>query len=638
MKHKTNFSQKKTVFRTSWFLIAGSLIVSLLVIAGLLQINQKRNEEVFQKLISEILSVSHQQQELEAINAIEDTQRSLEAIAAIYQTSDTDPNSPWTQSYLTAIENFNTVRDIQYVSAQTLQSMVNTPVPGTDPQGIQNLLDGHPYVSDLFRQKQYGTDALISVSVPVIQKGQVIGAFHSILNANLFVSVPNVRNEEYAQNFLIRRDGEIILEPFGWPEIPYQLQSELENIGVSEDAIAHVEAALNRGESDMLLVKGTKNRALYLTISALGYNDWLLLTIAYPYEFKGYSKLISQNAAVLTASLILFLILLAGMIITIFIWQRKKILHNQARYDLLAQFSDTILFEYSCKTQRLTFTPNIAERFNVPADLILYPMDYPGAMPLIHPDDQTTLITMLKTASQAAVDTLYRIDVRFQTRAGNYRWVSCQGQTLRERGGRPLSIIGKIADIQDQKSKEERLIEKSSTDAMTGALNREATKAQITEHLNEEETGFLFLLDIDNFKEINDTRGHRIGDQILIDLVELLKSEFRQNDVIGRLGGDEFMVFMGQTRDPMIAVQKASHILKRLAAEKAGTFSVSIGIAYAPIDGTTYDQLYDAADIAMYQAKRQGKNSFYLRTSPVDSKTAKDLDRPVHREDPPAQH
>ena len=83
MKHKTNFSQKKTVFRTSWFLIAGSLIVSLLVIAGLLQINQKRNEEVFQKLISEILSVSHQQQELEAINAIEDTQRSLEAIAAI---------------------------------------------------------------------------------------------------------------------------------------------------------------------------------------------------------------------------------------------------------------------------------------------------------------------------------------------------------------------------------------------------------------------------------------------------------------------------------------------------------------------------------------------------------------------------
>ena len=68
MKHKTNFSQKKTVFRTSWFLIAGSLIVSLLVIAGLLQINQKRNEEVFQKLISEILSVSHQQQELEAVS------------------------------------------------------------------------------------------------------------------------------------------------------------------------------------------------------------------------------------------------------------------------------------------------------------------------------------------------------------------------------------------------------------------------------------------------------------------------------------------------------------------------------------------------------------------------------------------
>ena len=105
-----------------------------------------------------------------------------------------------------------------------------------------------------------------------------------------------------------------------------------------------------------------------------------------------------------------------------------------------------------------------------------------------------------------------------------------------------------------------------------------------------------------------------IGDQILIDLVQLLKSEFRQNDVIGRLGGDEFMVFMNQTQDPQAAIQKASHILNRLAVEKAGAFSVSIGIASAPLDGTTYDQLYDAADKAMYQAKRQGKNSYFLRT------------------------
>ena len=168
-------------------------------------------------------------------------------------------------------------------------------------------------------------------------------------------------------------------------------------------------------------------------------------------------------------------------------------------------------------------------------------------------------------------------------------------------------------DIQDQKSKEERLIEKSSTDAMTGALNREATEARIEKRLSDDQKGFLFLLDIDNFKEINDTRGHMIGDQILIDLVQLLKSEFRQNDVIGRLGGDEFMVFMNQTQDPQAAIQKASHILNRLAVEKAGAFSVSIGIASAPLDGTTYDQLYDAADKAMYQAKRQGKNSYFLR-------------------------
>ena len=94
-----------------------------------------------------------------------------------------------------------------------------------------------------------------------------------------------------------------------------------------------------------------------------------------------------------------------------------------------------------------------------------------------------------------------------------------------------------------------------------------------------------------------------IGDQILIDLVQLLKSEFRQNDVIGRLGGDEFMVFMNQTQDPQAAIQKASHILNRLAVEKAGAFSVSIGIASAPLDGTTYDQPVSYTHLDVY--KRQ---------------------------------
>ena len=89
--------------------------------------------------------------------------------------------------------------------------MLETPIPGTDPQGIENLLNGHPYISDLFQQKQYGTDALISISVPVIQNDQVIGAFHSILNADLLVNVPNSDDEEYAQNFLVRRDGELFL-------------------------------------------------------------------------------------------------------------------------------------------------------------------------------------------------------------------------------------------------------------------------------------------------------------------------------------------------------------------------------------------------------------------------------------------
>ena len=93
---------------------------------------------------------------------------------------------------------------------------------------------------------------------------QAVSYTHLILNADLLVNVPNSDDEEYAQNFLVRRDGKIILEPYGWPEIPYRLQTELEGIGASDIAMENVETALKQGESEMMLIKGADNRALYV--------------------------------------------------------------------------------------------------------------------------------------------------------------------------------------------------------------------------------------------------------------------------------------------------------------------------------------------------------------------------------------
>ena len=125
--------------------------------------------------------------------------------------------------------------------------------------------------------------------------------------------------------------------------------------------------------------------------------------------------------------------------------------------------------------------------------------------------------------------------------------------------------------------------------------------------------GALFMLDVDDFKKINDSRGHTAGDVLLARLVEGIRKEFRQEDITGRIGGDEFVIFMPDTGDAVVACQKAESLLARLAALGEG-MSVSIGIAAFPADGGTYQALYEKADAAMYQAKKLGKHRYSLFT------------------------
>jgi len=124
----------------------------------------------------------------------------------------------------------------------------------------------------------------------------------------------------------------------------------------------------------------------------------------------------------------------------------------------------------------------------------------------------------------------------------------------------------------------------------------------------------LFLLDIDCFKQINDTYGHTKGDELLVSLAHKLTKSFRGGDIIGRLGGDEFMVFSPTMTDSLAIERKAEELnmtLRELVRDETQTpihTSVSIGIARFPEDAISYRELYKAADAALYYAKEHGKN------------------------------
>ena len=128
-----------------------------------------------------------------------------------------------------------------------------------------------------------------------------------------------------------------------------------------------------------------------------------------------------------------------------------------------------------------------------------------------------------------------------------------------------------------------------------------------------EDQALMFILDIDNFKKINDTMGHAFGDEVLKSLGQQIGSIFRSTDVIGRTGGDEFIVFLKYLKEDVLLEKEARKLCDFFQGFQAGEYvkyspTSSIGAAVFPRDGKDFTALYKAADSALYTAKERGKN------------------------------
>lgn len=179
-----------------------------------------------------------------------------------------------------------------------------------------------------------------------------------------------------------------------------------------------------------------------------------------------------------------------------------------------------------------------------------------------------------------------------------------------------LNIIGKIRSHEENRD----LADKADTDLLTDLNNKLATERKIKEYMKEhpDEQALMFVLDIDNFKKINDTMGHAFGDEVIKTLGHQIRGEFRVSDIIGRIGGDEFMIFLKNIKDDALVEQEANRVAKFFANFRAGEYvkysaTASIGAAVYPRDAKDFESLYKAADKALYKAKERGKNqlAFY---------------------------
>lgn len=189
---------------------------------------------------------------------------------------------------------------------------------------------------------------------------------------------------------------------------------------------------------------------------------------------------------------------------------------------------------------------------------------------------------------------------------GNY--IIWDDDSTGERGGLLNTVL---TDDADDIQKE------AVTDVLTGIWNRSYAENQIGRLMADGRFGALLLIDIDNFSHVNDTYGHIIGDKVLQLVAETLKVETGPEDVLGRIGGDEFIVFLKEKTDRQELGKKAQDIVDVISAglhkfKCSDVISVSIGIALCPEDGKNFETLYNNADKALYHMKRNGKNSYFF--------------------------
>ncbi|MEA4853941.1 MAG: EAL domain-containing protein [Christensenella sp.] len=201
---------------------------------------------------------------------------------------------------------------------------------------------------------------------------------------------------------------------------------------------------------------------------------------------------------------------------------------------------------------------------------------------------------------------------------GKERWVQNEIRFLTDPVTRHISIVFILRDIDEIKRAEKELERAAEYDAMTGLLNRNSTMKRIGNFLAQDGaagTHALFMIDIDNFKTINDTFGHQKGDEVLVEVASSIRHSFRDTDIVGRIGGDEFFVLMKNIMDIKTARRKARELIEALqyvcpTSCIAFELSGSVGISLYEASGKTLDELYAEADAALYKAKSAGKNRF----------------------------
>lgn len=476
--------------------------------------------------------------------------------------------------------------------------------------------------SSEIRQSELVNRPVCIIAAPVLRgDGAAIGIIYGVVEIEVFRIYDNTileDEEQYIQ--LVDMDGNYILKEES------SLIGKRDNIfdGInSVESQKSAEEIRNRIQNEKQvyteLTDGVSHEIAYFT--PLKLNDWCVVTVIDYSEVEKSVNYILDNDVYIMIMKVIGAILLFFLLIAYYFWQEQKqirafndrLVMDEKIVQIAAEKTGFIIISYDIKTKQLRFISNTLLNKEFPRQIDNAPeeiMNYLAEDENLRAQVRNVFINMEQEKGKREIPISIMRD-------GKKKYLRLSLTTVYEKNGDIWKCIGVLEDG----TEEEELRKKADRDPLTGLYNRNSAKKQIeaclkASELQPEITHAYMILDVDNFKTLNDTLGHQMGDQALQDIAEILRHHFRDYDIICRLGGDEFLVFMRDIPEETICRNAASLLKKLNLTYSEGEISIhvtaSAGIVLVSDASMDPQELYRRADEALYQVKKEAKNSFKI--------------------------
>lgn len=303
-------------------------------------------------------------------------------------------------------------------------------------------------------------------------------------------------------------------------------------------------------------------------------------------------------------------------------------------YKTIAKFNKEILFEYDLESDAIKIDEVYKKTLEVAFGKDLNKGGFKNSLIKSGNFAEETLNDFIDNFEYLEkFERFFTGELKVKNNKGGYSWVSYQATAMKSDIDGKHKIIGKIVNIDRYKNEIRILEERATKDPLTNLYNKSSIEKFVNTNINKSKnTAFaLLIIDVDYFKDINDTFGHVFGDDVLREATFNISAVFNKDELMGRIGGDEFVVFFEFKDDSLIKqkVKVINELFRRSYTidEKTRNISSSIGISIYPSDGKTYKDLLEKADIALYNVKSAGRNGYKIYNERMKESSEASLSR-----------